>query len=163
MTIPKKLRGTSVRKNYSRVEKIKALKRLEANNFNLAKTSQSIGVSVDSLRRWSAALGEDVFGKQPRADIAVRVANSEAELRIIRLDLQKRKEELAHKSIDILQERLRDPKKASKISISTLIEIIKLPPVVLNQPCGADSFSDAINRLARFEMDQEQCKKNYKS
>lgn len=39
-------------KNYSKGEKLKFLKRLELNDFNLTKTAQDCGVSVASLKRW---------------------------------------------------------------------------------------------------------------
>jgi len=161
MTVPKKLSGTGKKKNFTKAQKIKALKRLEVNGFNLMKTEKELGISVPSLKRWRDELGTEVFGKQPRADIAVRAANAETELKIVRIDIQKRKEETAHMAIDILQARLQDPRQAKKISAGILIEIINLPVVNLSAPTGGDAFTNAINKLAQFEMEKEQRKQKY--
>lgn len=160
MTEPMLKRGTAKKRNYSKAEKFTALKKLEANDFNVQKTSKETGISSHSLASWRNEFGDKVFGKQPRADIAIRVINIEALLRIVRLDLQKRKEELAYKALDILDDCLLDPKKAQKLTPSILLEIIKLPPIVANQPSGVDAFTNAINELAHFEIEKEQ-RKNY--
>lgn len=147
-------RGTAKKRNYSRAEKFTALKKLEANDFKVQKTSKETGISTHSLASWRYEFGSEVFGKQPRADIAICVINKEAQLRVVRLDIQKRKEELAHKALDILDDILSDPKKAQELTLSILLEIIKLPPIVTNQSSGVDAFTNAINRLAQFEIEK---------
>lgn len=166
MTIVKKLHGTGKKSNYTKAERIKALKRLEVNGFNLMKTEKELGISVPSLKRWRDELGTEVFGKQPRADIAVRMANSEAELCITRNDVQKHKEEIAHKALDKLSFMMDDPRnKIQKLfTPSVLIEIAKLPTEVAGPgTSGGDAISNAINKLAQFEMEKEQRKKAYEN
>ena len=133
---------------YSKAEKIQTLKCLQATDFNMAKTSQRTGVSIDSIRRWRYRFGDEVFSKQPSIDVLQRKVDTAAIHEIAQISLQTKKVIMVNSAADLLIERVQDPVVASQIPTRDLIELFKLKTETQGEKGKADSsFDQAIERF----------------
>jgi len=136
------------KKNFTKAEKFETLKQLQTNDFNMARTSQETGVSIDSIRRWRYGFGDDVFSKLPSIDVLQRKVDTAAIHEIAQISLQTKKVIMVNSAADLLIERVQDPVVASQIPTRDLIELFKLKTETQGEKGKADSsFDQAIERF----------------
>lgn len=140
-------------RNYTKAEKFEALKRLQKFDFNMAKTSQQTGISVDNIRRWRHKYGDEVFSKEPRTDILQKKVDASTQREIKVIDIQTKIMTIATTALDEKGARLNDPERVVKISTSDLIAIAKLRNEInIIEPEKVDAFEFAMARIRTLRV-----------
>lgn len=132
--------------------KVKALKRLESNNFNLKKTATELHIAPNTLRYWQKTMGEEIFTKKPDAHLVQQAVNTEKRVEITKLETKVKIELAISMATDIMIERLTDPKTKKKISNKDIIALMRIKAEeVANAANKNQAFSEVLERLVKAE------------
>jgi len=126
------------------------------NHFNLAKTSDETGISVDSLRRWRDAMRTNVFTKVARPDIIQKTVNAFAKQEVVKTNLKTEKYKLAVLVAKLIKARLESENGTDLIQTRDLIAIIKLDEQKESDPeSDVDILKKTIDKWKEFEREKK--------
>lgn len=132
--------------------KVKALKRLEANNFNLKKTATELHIAPNTLRYWQQTMGDEVFTKTADTHLVQQAVNTEKRVEIAKMETKVKIELAISMATDIMIDRLNDPKTKKKISNKDIISLMKIKAEEVDSSANkGQAFNEILNRLVMAE------------
>lgn len=89
----KTTKGT-VRKKIDKATKMRALAELRESGFCVKQIASRYSVSCETIRTWRKFYNDEVFAKEPRADIAQMKVNTAALKAIVDVNLEIKKQQI---------------------------------------------------------------------